>query len=396
MEDQMQIQDEFIAEIEHLRQISQKRELTETEHAQEPWFYQKGKRLLNLASNNYLGIAGDERLKQAACDAIQTYGCGATSSRLIVGNHPLYQQTEEALVRWKGSEAGLIFTSGYSANIGIITSLLGRDGIVFSDRLNHASIVDGILLSRAEKKRYHHNDLNHLEWLLQKTPRDKRKLIVTDSVFSMDGDLADLNGLVTLKERYRALLMVDEAHASGVYGQRGEGYVHHLGLQKRVDVQMGTFSKALGCFGAYVTGPQWLIDYLINKARSLIFTTGLPPAVLGSIKAAIGLVAEDEQRRARLQENSRFFRQELSRLGFDVSGSETQIVPIIIGSNEKTVSFSQRLQELGIGAIPVRPPTVPVNQARIRFTVMATHQLKDLSDAITKIAQVGRELGVIQ
>lgn len=395
MERQTELQNRYISELDQLRQLSQKRELVEIEHAEQPWLYKNGKRMLNLASNNYLGLAGHERLKQAACTAIAKYGCGATASRLIVGNHPVYRQAEKALADWKKCAAGLIFNSGYTANVGIISCLAGRDGIIFSDKLNHASIVDGILLSRAEYKRYRHNDLNHLESLLQKTPREKQKLIVTDSVFSMDGDIADLRGLVTLKERYNAILMVDEAHSGGVYGPNGEGYVHCLGLQERVDIQMGTFSKALGCFGAYVTGDRWLIEYLVNKSRSLIYATALPPAVLASVTEAIALVRDGQRLRETLHANSLFFRRELTRLGFNTGGSETQIVPVLIGSNEKTVMFSQRLQEAGIAAFAVRPPTVPENQARIRFTVMATHERQDLADAIGKIADAGRELGVI-
>ncbi|MFC4767659.1 8-amino-7-oxononanoate synthase [Effusibacillus consociatus] len=390
------MKDKFLSELEQLKRISQKRELAEVEQAEHPWLYKNGKRLLNLASNNYLGLAGHERLKKAACDATDTYGCGSTASRLIVGNHPVYRLAEEALVNWKGTQAGLIFNSGYTANVGIISSLIGRDGIVFSDKLNHASIVDGVLISRAEHQRYRHNDLNHLESLLQKAPLEKNKLIVTDAVFSMDGDFADLKGLVELKERYNAILMVDEAHSSGIYGPQGQGYVHHLGLEDQVDVQMGTFSKALGCFGAYVVGNRWLIDYLINKARSFIYTTALPPGIPASITEAITLVREDSSRRETLRDHSRFFRQELVRLGFHLCGSETQIVPILVGPNEKTVLFSEKLQEIGIAAIPVRPPTVPENQARIRFTLMATHHRQDLADAIAKIAQVGRDLGVIQ
>jgi 8-amino-7-oxononanoate synthase len=395
MQQQANLKQKCVSELEKLQQISQKRELSEAEQAEQPWLTLNGKRLLNLASNNYLGLAGHARLKQAACAATERYGCGSTASRLIVGNHPVYRLAEEALVKWKGSEAGLIFNSGYTANVGIISSLAGRHTIVFSDQLNHASVIDGILLSRAECHRYRHNDLDHLEALLKQAPSGKPKLIVSDSVFSMDGDVADLAGLVTLKERYGALLMVDEAHAGGVYGPHGEGYVHHLGLQDRVDVQMGTFSKAMGCFGAYVVGGRWLIDYLVKKARSFIFTTGLPPAVLASIAAAIELVQTDEERRRALQENSRFFREELARLGFDLGRSCTQIVPVITGSNEQTLRFSRRLQAEGIAAIAVRPPTVPENQARVRFTLMATHQRQDLAEAVQKIAAVGREFGVI-
>jgi 8-amino-7-oxononanoate synthase len=388
-------QTEIQNELAELEQCSQRRSLVTSENAGEPWLLRGGRRLLNLASNNYLGLAGDKRIKEAAIEAMGKYGAGSTASRLIIGNHPVYEQAEAALINWKGTQAGLIFNSGYTANLGIISTLVGRDDVVFSDKLNHASIVDGAILSRAEHKRYRHNDLNHLEALLQKTSPHKRKLIVTDSVFSMDGDIARLEGLVKLKERYNAILMVDEAHSSGIYGPRGEGLVHHLQLQDNVDIQMGTFSKALGCFGAYVVGKPWLIEYLINKMRSFIYTTALPPSVLGSICAAMQIVREDAARRERLHKNATYFRTALSKLGFHTCGSKSQIIPVVIGGNDRTLRFSERLQAEGIAAIAVRPPTVPERQARIRFTIMATHDRKDLEWAIEKIALVGKHMGVI-
>lgn len=383
-------------ELDQLTGKSQRRVLSQVEHADRPLLVMNGRRMLNLASNDYLGLAGDERLKRASADAVAHYGAGATASRLIVGNHPLYLEAERALTLWKKSEAGLILQSGYAANTGIIAALIGRSGTVYSDKLNHASIVDGIVLSRAEHLRYRHNDLSHLEALLKKTPAHKRKLIVTDTVFSMDGDMARLHDLVTLKQRYNAILMVDEAHGSGVFGPNGEGFVHALKLQDQVDVQMGTFSKALGCYGAYVTGSELLIDYLTNKMRSFIFSTALPPAVLGSIREAIRVVQEERSRRERLQETAADFRTALSSLGFDTCQSRSQIVPVRIGSNVRTVKFSQRLQEEGIAAIPVRPPTVPENEARIRFTVTALHKPDELTWAVGKIAALGKEFGVIE
>ncbi|MFZ5650643.1 MAG: 8-amino-7-oxononanoate synthase [Bacillota bacterium] len=387
--------DELKEELEKLDAVSRRRRLVEVDGAKDPWLKIDGRSMLNLSSNNYLGLAGDERLKRAAIEAVEKYGAGATASRLVVGNHPAYREAESALVRWKGAGGGLIFNSGYTANTGIIQALAGRDTAVFSDKLNHASIIDGIILSRAENNRYRHNDLDHLEWLLKKTPPDRKKLIVTDAVFSMDGDVALLEGLVDLKDRYNAILMVDEAHSGGVIGSRGQGMAHHLGLQYKVDVQMGTFSKAMGSFGAYVVGGQWLIDYLVNKMRSFIFTTALPPAVLGAIEAAISIVSEDSSSRRALSDNSRYFRTALSRLGFDTCGSQSQIVPIVIGTDEKTVLFSRRLHEEGIATVAVRPPTVPENTARIRFSVTAVHRRQDLEWAVDRIAVVGRQMGVI-
>jgi 8-amino-7-oxononanoate synthase len=388
-------EEEMKAELLHLEKKAQRRRLHSIDFLNDSSIIMNGRKLLNLASNNYLGLAGDERLIEASIRAAHEYGAGSTASRLIVGNYSLYEQVETELARWKGTEAALIFNSGYTANIGIISALVGRNDIVFSDKLNHASIIDGIILSRAEKKRYQHNDLDHLETLLKKAPLHKRKLIVTDTVFSMDGDIAQLKGLVELKEKYGAILMVDEAHSSGVFGEGGEGLVHDLGLQEQVDVQMGTFSKSLGSFGAYVTGKRWLVDYFVNKMRSFIFTTALPPAVLGSIQAAIHIVQQETVRRKQLHEYSKYFRTKLSDLGFNIGASVTQIIPVIIGSNELTVQFSERLQERGIAAVAIRPPTVPEGTARIRFSLMATVTKGELDWAINEIATIGQEMGII-
>jgi 8-amino-7-oxononanoate synthase len=382
-------------ELLHIEKKAQRRRLHSIDFLNNSSIIMNSRNLLNLASNNYLGLAGDERLIEASIRAAREYGAGSTASRLIVGNYSLYEHVETELARWKGTEAALIFNSGYTANVGIISTLVGRNDLVFSDKWNHASIIDGIILSRAEMKRYQHNDLDHLEALLNKAPLHKRKLIVTDTVFSMDGDIAPLKGLVELKEKYGAILMVDEAHSSGVYGEGGEGLVHDLRLQEQVDVQMGTFSKALGSFGAYVTGKQWLIDYFVNKMRSFIFTTALPPAVLGSIQAAIHIVQQETARREQLHEYSQYFRTKLRDLGFNIGTSVTQIVPVIIGSNELTVQFSERLQERGIAAVAIRPPTVPEGTARIRFSLMATLTKDELDWAINEIAAIGQEMGII-
>ncbi len=372
------------------------REFTAVLDATLPWVNMDGQRLLNLASNNYLGLSSDDRLRHASEEAVHRYGCGAVASRLMIGNHPLYAEAEEALKAWKGANSALIFNSGYTANLGIISSLMGHHDVIFSDRLNHASIVDGMVLSRAKIMRYRHGDLNHLEALLKKSPPQGHRLIVTDAVFSMDGDVADLKGLVDLKERYHAWLFVDEAHSGGIYGDHGEGYVHHLGLQNHVEIQMGTCSKAMGSLGGYVTGEDDLIRYLINKARSLIYSTALPPADLGAIIVAIDIVRNEPQRRRALFDNSAVFRSALKQAGFDTLQSQSQIVPIVVGTNELTTEFAKRLRDQGIAAVAVRPPTVPLGQARIRFSIMATHDPGDLLIAAGRVAQVGRDLGVIQ
>lgn len=383
-------------ELDKLELHFQKRVLTKNEDAPSTWLYFNGQHMLNLASNNYLGLAGDERLVQAAITALNKYGAGSTASRLIVGNYPLYEEAEASLIEWKGMESGLILNSGFTANVGIISALMDRNGIIFSDKYNHASIVDGIILSRAKFQRYRHRDLDHLESLLKQCPSKQRKLIITDTVFSMDGDIAPLEGLVFLKEQYNAILMIDDAHSSGVFGDQGEGLVHARNLHNQVDIHMGTFSKALGSYGAYVVGRRWLIEYLMNKMRSFIFTTALPPSTLGSIKAAIDIVRSESFRRTQLMEHSHYFISSLKKFGFEIGDCESQIIPVIIGTNELTMQFSQMLQQEGIAAIAIRPPTVPEGQARIRFTMMATHERSDLEQAIEKIAHIGRILGVIE
>jgi 8-amino-7-oxononanoate synthase len=366
-----------------------------TENVSAPWIVKHGKRMLNLASNNYLGLAGDKRLVDAAMEAGSMYGAGATASRLITGNYPLYDEAERLIASWKGTEKALLIGSGYTANLGALSALLGRNDIVYSDRLNHASITDGILLSRAEHKRYRHNDLEHLEKLLREAPMSKKKLIITDTIFSMDGDKAFLCELVYLKEKYGALLMVDEAHASGIYGQNGAGLAREEGVTEHIDLHMGTFSKALGCYGAYIAGGKLLIDYLTNTMRSFIFTKGLPPSTVGSIKRAVEIVCAELPRREKVIQNGQLLRELLQAGGFCTGDSTTHIVPIIIGSNEETVRFSERLQNDGIAAIAVRPPTVPENSSRIRLTVTAEHSADDIRLAAAIITAAGQKEGVI-
>ncbi|PEF74858.1 8-amino-7-oxononanoate synthase [Bacillus pseudomycoides] len=384
----------FHSSLNRLKEKSQYRHVVMTEQAEEPWLIRNGKRMLNLASNNYLGLAGDRRLKEASIVATKEYGVGATASRLVVGNYALYEEVEQSVCDWKETEKAIIVNSGYSANVGAISSLVGRHDIVFSDKLNHASIVDGIMLSGAEHKRYRHNDLEYLERLLRMAPVAKRKLIVTDTVFSMDGDVAHLKELIMLKEKYGALLMVDEAHAGGIYGKHGAGLAHvEQGLSEGIDIHMGTFSKALGCYGAYLAGDAICIDYMKNTMRSFIFTTALPPGTLGAMKRAIEIVKEDEGRRQRLLENGAYFRNALEEVGFNIGDSSTHIVPIIVASNEATLHFSEKLQEAGIAAIAIRPPTVPYNSSRIRFAVTSEHTKADLQWAIEQISRIGKEEG---
>ncbi|EIT87352.1 8-amino-7-oxononanoate synthase [Fictibacillus macauensis ZFHKF-1] len=391
----MNVREELKAELNALEQRTNKRSLHKVEQGAMPWLQRDGRRLLNLASNNYLGLAGDPRLTEASMEACKQYGNSASASRLVTGNHLLYDDCEQAVAAWKKTQKALIFTSGYTANVGILSALLNHKSIVFSDKLNHASITDGIILSRADHKRYRHLDVDHLEKMLQQAPAHKRKIIVTDSIFSMDGDIAPLQELVLLKERYNALLIVDEAHSSGLYGATGAGLVQQYALTQHVDLVMGTFSKALGSFGAYVTGDEELIDYVLNKARSFIYTTALPPAVLGAIAKSIEIVSSEPALRETVLAHATYFRQTLTKAGFNLCGSESQIVPILIGHSEQALRFSEALQEEGIAAVAIRPPTVPQQTARIRFTLMASHKREEVQHAAQIIIDVGQRLGVI-
>ncbi len=353
-----------------------------------------GRVLLNLSSNDYLGLSQDPRLIAAAREAAARWGVGAGASRLVVGHLALHEEVEAGLAAFKGTEAAVIFSTGYMTNLGVISALVGPGDTVFCDRLNHASIYDGIKLAGATLARFPHRDMNRLEDLLKEASPGK-KLIITDSVFSVDGDLAPLPELVELKERHGAALMLDEAHATGVLGPKGAGLAEALGLSERVEVHMGTFSKALGSLGGFVAGDWRLIEYLHNRARSFIYSTAMPPPVLGAIAAALELVASEPERRAYLLEEAGKFRQGLTEAGFDILGSETQIVPVLAGDNARTLSVAARLREEGLMAVALRPPTVPPGRARVRFSLSAAHSREDLAAAREAILGVGREMGLI-
>lgn len=355
-----------------------------------------GKVLLNLSANDYLGLAQDPRLAAAAAEAARRWGTGAGASRLVAGQLRLHRQVEEKLAAFKGTEAAVIFSTGYMANVGAITALVGPGDTVFCDRLNHASIYDGIRLSGARLARFPHRDLNALEKLLKEAPVRGRRLILTDTVFSVDGDLSPLRELVALKERHGAVLMVDEAHATGVLGPGGAGLAEALGLTAQVEVHMGTFSKALGALGGYVAGDRRLIEYLHNKARSFIYSTALPPPVVGAIGCALDIVRQEPERRRRLLAEAALFRRELEAAGLNTLGSETQIVPVLAGSNRAALDFAQALRDAGLLAVALRPPTVPAGQARVRFSLSAAHSAEDLAQARQTIIRVARELGLAQ
>ncbi|MDP1853139.1 MAG: 8-amino-7-oxononanoate synthase [Candidatus Omnitrophota bacterium] len=354
------------------------------------------KQLINLCSNNYLGLSNNEQLKKAAIGAVKEYGVGSGASRLICGNMLLHKKLEERIARFKKTESALVFNSGYSANLGVITSLVGKGDAVFSDRLNHASIVDAALLSGAEFKRYPHRDMEKLETLLKCSSNFRRRLIVSDSVFSMDGDLAPLLQLVSLAKKYDSLLYIDEAHATGVLGKKGRGALEYFGVEENdFIIQMGTLSKAIGSFGAYVCGVKTLIDYLINRARAFIYTTALPVCVCASSIAALDIIEGDCLLRDKLREKIKFFRDNLRSFGFSVSNDPTPIIPLLIGDAGRAMEFSRRLFEEGVFVQGIRPPTVPKGSSRLRITIMATHEEKDLCYASGRIANVAKGMGLI-
>ncbi|BAI80768.1 8-amino-7-oxononanoate synthase [Deferribacter desulfuricans SSM1] len=334
----------------------------------------KNKKLLNLASNNYLGLSNKKEIKEGAIKAIKKYGCSSSASRIVTGNFLLYNELELGLAKFKGYEAALIFNTGYVANLSIISAICDKNWVIFSDKLNHASIIDGTLLSKAKHERFRHLDYEHLETILKRYNKDVKKLIITDTVFSMDGDVADLEKIVKLAKDYNALVMIDEAHATGIFG-KGRGLAHELGLEKEIDINMGTFSKGLGSFGAYVCCNKSIKDYLVNKARGFIFSTSLPPAVIGANLAAIKFIKENYQLGERLIEISKKLRKKLNEIGFNTLNSSTQIIPIIIGNREKLQIAKDFLIESGLYVAAIRPPTVPIGTDRLRLSLRA-----DLTD----------------
>ena len=369
-------------ELQRLKAAGLHRKLRRVEGEQGPTLILDGREVVNFSSNNYLGIANHPALAEAAKAAIDRYGCGSGASRLISGNMTLHEELEQKIAEFKGTEAALVFNSGFQANIGILSTLVGQGDLVFSDALNHASLIDGCRLSRGKVAVYGHLDMNRLENELKQAPAAGRKLIVTESLFSMDGDEAPLADIIRLAERYGAMVMVDEAHATGVYEPNGAGLVAKLGLGDRVLVQMGTLGKALGSFGAYVAGSRALRDLLINRCRSFIFTTALPPAVMAMGIAAIELIQSEPQRRRALSDNGARLRAGLSRLGYPLGDVRRQILPLLIGEANRCMIWSQRLLERGIFAQGIRPPTVPEGTSRLRLTVMATHTESQIDKAL--------------
>jgi glycine C-acetyltransferase len=387
----------FREELDVLRQEGLFRSMRLVQGRQAGRVVMDGREVLLLCSNDYLGLTGHPALKEAAIRAVERYGTGSGASRLVCGNMEPHRELEARIASFKGTEAALLFNSGYGANTGIIPTIAGRGDVVFSDRLNHASIVDGALLSRARLVRYPHNDVSALASVMADTETSGRRLIVSDGVFSMDGDLARLAELVAIKGEFGALLMVDDAHGTGVLGERGRGSAELCRVMDEIDIHMGTFGKALGSFGAYAAASREIVDYLVNRARSFIFSTALPPAVASASVAALDLVDSEEgtELRKRLAENSMFFRSTLRNSGFNTMGSESQIIPLFVGEAEPTMEFSRQLLAEGIFVQGIRPPTVPAGSCRLRCTVMATHTVEDLSWAAEVMAKIGKRLGII-
>jgi len=355
----------------------------------------EGRSCLLFSSNNYLGIANHPALKSASMEAIEKFGLGAGASRLISGNHFLFEELERRLAQFKQTEAALLFNSGYLANLSALPALLKRGDMVLADRLCHASLIDGCRLSGARLRLFHHHDIDQLEGLLRRRPAGGGLLIVTDGVFSMEGDLAPLNDLVGLAERYEAYIYLDDAHATGVLGASGRGSLDHfaIGSHPRI-IQMGTFSKALGSLGGYIAGARALIDYLTQRARGFIYTTALPPGIVAANLAALELVEQGPDRRARLSDLRDRVQTRLRELGFDTLGSRSPILPVLLGDPKSAILFSARLYDEGIFIPAIRPPTVPRGTSRLRISLMATHTDEQIAFLLSKIESISKELRV--
>ncbi|MBI2776117.1 MAG: glycine C-acetyltransferase [Chloroflexi bacterium] len=395
----------FIAdELEELRAKHLYRPLRIMSAEQGPVTTVDGREVISLSSNDYLGLTHHPRMKAAAIEAVREYGAGSGAVRTIAGTMSIHEALEAELAAFKGTEAVLTFQSGFTANTGVIPTITGEADLIVSDALNHASIIDGMRLSKAPRKVFPHADVTGLEAVLREATEQGRPggagpyrliLVVTDGVFSMDGDIAPLPGIVEVAERYGAAVFVDDAHASGVLGRNGRGTVDHFGLHGRVAIQVGTLSKAVGVLGGYVAGSQDLRDLLVQRARPFLFSTSHPPAVVEACREAIRIMEEETWRIERLWSSTRRFKVELARLGFDTGRSETPITPVILGEAEAAIRFSARLFEEGVFATSVVFPTVALDQARLRTIVTAALTDEQLDRALAAFDRVGRELGLI-
>ncbi|MFC1566517.1 8-amino-7-oxononanoate synthase [bacterium] len=361
------------------------RKLNPYSKSENGYIYINNKKYADFSSNDYLGLATHPKIIQASSYAAQNIGTGARASRLLSGSLELHHKLEEKAAEFKQKPAALIFNSGYQANVGIISAIFNKEDVIFADKLCHASIIDGIKLSGSKLFRYRHNDSEHLEILLKKErAKYKEALIITESVFSMDGDIAPLTDIAFLKNKYNAFFIVDEAHATGIYGKNGSGIIEEQKLIDQVDIIIGTFGKALGSFGGYAACSKDIRDFLINSARSFIYSTALPPSTISANIASLDIIKTEPKLRQTLLENVSFFRSLLKNIPYETIGI-TQIVPIIIGQNKKTINLSSHLQDQGYWALPIRPPTVPENKARLRFSITTCHTketLKKLTEVL--------------
>lgn len=351
--------------------------------------------VVNLSSNNYLGLTTHPRLREAALEAVKTLGVGSGAVRTIAGTMEIHLELERKLAAFKKTEAVVVFQSGFTANAGTVSSLLSKEDVVISDELNHASIIDGCRLSRAQIKVFPHKDVDAARKILKELPATQRKLLITDGVFSMDGDVGPLPALCDLAEEFGCIMMVDDAHASGVFGANGRGTIDHFGMHGRVDIQVGTLSKAMAALGGYVAGKKTLIDFLHHRARPFLFSTSHPPSVAATCIAAVDVLLEEPQLIERLWENTRFFQNGLTQLGFNTGMSESPITPVIVGDGALCMKLSDRLFEEGVFAQGIAFPTVARDRARVRTIVSAAHSREDLQFALDTFAKVGRELGII-
>jgi glycine C-acetyltransferase len=360
-----------------------------------------GKKVINLASNNYLGLTTHPKLREAALEATKKYGVGSGAVRTIAGTMSIHMELEEKIARFKNVEACVVFQSGFTANAGTVSAILGKEDFIISDELNHASIIDGCRLSRAKILVFRHKDLAHAEEQLASVKdQPGKKLLITDGVFSMDGDIGPLPGLCDLAEKYGAIMMIDDAHSSGVLGRQGRGTVDHFGQHGRVDIQVGTLSKAIGSLGGYVCGTRDLIDFLYHRGRPFLFSTSHPPSVAATCVAAFDVLQTEPQWMEQLWDNTRFFKKELGLLGFNIGGvntpaSETPITPIIIGDGKTTMEFSRELFKNGVLGTGIAFPTVPEGKARIRTIMTATHTREQLDQALRVLEKVGKNMGII-
>jgi glycine C-acetyltransferase len=351
--------------------------------------------VVNLSSNNYLGLTTHPLLRERALDAVRRFGVGSGSVRTIAGTMALHMELEARLASFKGTEAAVVFQSGFTANAGTVSSILGRDDAIVSDELNHASIIDGARLSRAAIKVFPHRDADAARAVVAGLPGAQRKLIITDGVFSMDGDLGALPALCDVADEYGCIMMVDDAHASGVFGRQGRGTVDHFGLHGRVDVQVGTLSKAIGVLGGYVAGSRALVEFLYHRARPFLFSTSHPPAVAAACIGALDVLEGEPGLIDRLWDNTRFFKSGLKALGFDTGASESPITPVMVGDGARAMQLSDRLFEKGVFAQGIGFPTVPQGKARVRTIVTATHTRQELQFALDTFKSAGAELGIV-